>query len=165
MPRAGLPVVMDANSEQREALARAHGLLSVERYHIDLLATAWKRNGVSVTGKVEADITQACVVTLAPVEQHIEEEVSGLFFPEDSRIGRGGFEHAGEIILDPDGPDAPETFTGDTIDVGALAEEFFALAIEPYPRKAGVSAEATAPAEEPEKPSAFAKLEALRRKP
>ena len=37
-------------------------------------------------------------------------------------------------MLDAEGPDSPETFTGDTIDVGALAEEFFGLAIDPYPR-------------------------------
>lgn len=35
------------------------------------------------------------------------------------------------------GGDAPETFSGDFIDVGALAEEFFGLAIDPYPRKPG----------------------------
>ena len=43
-------------------------------------------------------------------------------------------------MLDADGPDSPETFSGDTIDVGALAEEFFGLAIDPYPRKPGAVA-------------------------
>jgi uncharacterized metal-binding protein YceD (DUF177 family) len=164
LPRGGLPVVVEADAEQRSALAREHGLVSVERYHADLLVTAWKRHGVSVSGKVEADITQSCVVTLDPVEQHISEAVSGLFFPEGSRIGREGFETGGEIILDPEGPDAPETFAGDTIDVGALAEEFFGLAIDPYPRKPGVALDAGQP--EPESmPSPFAALARLQRKP
>ena len=44
--------------------------------------------------------------------------------------------------LDAEGPDSPETFSGETIDVGALAEEFFGLAIDPYPRKEGVSLDA-----------------------
>ncbi|RWC12571.1 MAG: DUF177 domain-containing protein, partial [Mesorhizobium sp.] len=39
-------------------------------------------------------------------------------------------------------PDSPETFSGNSIDVGALAEQFFGLAIDPYPRKQGVSMEA-----------------------
>lgn len=163
LPRGGLPVVVEADAEQREALAREHGLVSVETYRADVLVTAWKRHGVSVKGKVEADITQNCVVTLDPVEQHISEEVSGLYFPEDSRIGREGFESGGEIILDPEGPDAPETFTGDTIDVGALAEEFFALAIDPYPRKPGVRLETAQDVEEA-KDSPFAKLARLQRK-
>ncbi len=65
--------------------------------------------------------------------------VEGLFLPEDSKLGREGFGHAGEILLDADGPDSPETFSGDMVDAGALAEQFFALAIDPYPRKPGVS--------------------------
>jgi hypothetical protein len=79
------------------------------------------------------------VVSLEPVENHIDEEVSGLFLPEDSKLGRLGFEGGGEIMLDVEGPDSPETFSGDTIDVGHLAEEYFGLAIDPYPRKKGVS--------------------------
>ena len=91
---------------------------------------------------IEADITQACIVTLDPVEAHIEEPVEALLLPEDSKLGRQGFEGGGEILLDADGPDSPETFSGDTIDVGALAEQFFGLAINPYPRKSGASLDA-----------------------
>jgi hypothetical protein len=91
---------------------------------------------------VEADITQACVVTLEPVTAHIDAPVEGLFLPEDSKLGRQGFGAGGEILLDAEGPDAPETFSGDTIDVGQLAEEFFGLAIEPYPRKPGARLDA-----------------------
>ncbi|MEI9422149.1 DUF177 domain-containing protein [Mesorhizobium sp. Cs1299R1N1] len=139
LPQKGLPVVIGADPAQRAALAEAHGLLSVEAYRAELLVTSWKRNGVKVSGRVEADITQACIVTLDPVQAHIDEPVEALLLPEDSKLGRQGFESAGEILLDADGPDSPETFSGDTIDVGALAEQFFGLAIDPYPRKPGAS--------------------------
>jgi hypothetical protein len=139
LPQKGLPVLVEANERQREALAAEHDLLSVESYRADLLVTSWKRNGVKVTGRVEADITQACIVTLDPVTAHIDESVEALFLPEQSKLGREGFEGGGEIVLDADGPDSPETFSGDTIDVGALAEQFFGLAIDPYPRKSGAS--------------------------
>ncbi|TPK46851.1 DUF177 domain-containing protein [Mesorhizobium sp. B2-5-4] len=139
LPQKGLPVVIEADPAQRAALAEAHGLLSVEAYRAELLVTSWKRNGVKVSGRVEADITQACIVTLDPVQAHIDEPVEALLLPEDSKLGRQGFESAGEILLDADGPDSPETFSGDTIDVGALAEQFFGLAIDPYPRKPGAS--------------------------
>ncbi|TIR82188.1 MAG: DUF177 domain-containing protein, partial [Mesorhizobium sp.] len=69
------------------------------------------------------------------------EPVEALFLPEQSKLGREGFDGGGEIVLDADGPDSPETFSGDTIDVGALAEQFFGLAIDPYPRKPGASLE------------------------
>ncbi|RUY17624.1 DUF177 domain-containing protein, partial [Mesorhizobium sp. M7A.F.Ca.US.005.03.2.1] len=95
-------------------------------------------------------ITQACIVTLEPVEAHIDEPVEALLLPEDSKLGRQGFDGGGEILLDAEGPDSPETFSGDTIDVGALAEQYFGLAIDPYPRKQGASLNAgseTEPAE------------------
>ncbi|MDG4877752.1 DUF177 domain-containing protein [Mesorhizobium sp. WSM4935] len=139
LPQKGLPVVVEADEAQRQSLAAEHDLLSVESYRAELLVTSWKRNGVKVTGRVEADITQACIVTLDPVAAHIDEPVEALFLPEQSKLGREGFEGGGEIILDADGPDSPETFSGDTIDVGALAEQFFGLAIDPYPRKPGAS--------------------------
>lgn len=44
------------------------------------------------------------------------------------------------MILDAEGEDGPEPFSGDAIDVGQLAEEFFALGIDPYPRKAACGA-------------------------
>jgi hypothetical protein len=142
LPQNGLPVVIEADESQRQALAVEYDLLSVEAYRAELLVKPWKRHGVKVAGRVEADITQACVVTLDPVAAHIDEEVEGLFLPDDSKLGRLGFEGGGEILLDAEGPDSPETFHGDAIDVGALAEQFFGLAIDPYPRKPGVALEA-----------------------
>lgn len=147
LPHKGLPVVIEADATQRAALAEEHGLLSVEAYRAELLVTSWKRNGVRVIGRVEADITQACIVTLDPVGAHIDEPIEALLLPEDSKLGRQGFDDGGEILLDADGPDSPETFSGDTIDVGALAEQFFGLAIDPYPRKQGASLSAGGEAE------------------
>lgn len=137
LPQKGMPVVIDANEKERAALAEAHGLVAVERYRAELLVTPWKRHGVKVSGTVEADIVQECIVSLEPIENHLVESVEGVYLPEDSKLGRLGFHDGGEIVLDAEGPDSPETFSGDTIDVGALAEEFFGLGIDPYPRKAG----------------------------
>ncbi|MBX3575582.1 MAG: DUF177 domain-containing protein [Rhizobiaceae bacterium] len=132
-----MPVTIEADEAQRAELAADHGLESVESYRADLVVAPWKSGGVRVSGRVEARITQACVVTLEPLDAVISEEVSGLFVPEDSRLAAPPFQAGGEMVLDAEGPDGPEPFAGDSIDVGALAEQFFALAIDPYPRKAG----------------------------
>jgi len=139
LPQKGLPVTIDADSTQKTAIAREYGLLSVESWRAELLVAPWKRHGVKVSGRVTAAIMQACVVTLDPLEARIDEAVDGLFLPEDSKLGRQGFGEAGEILVDAEGPDSPETFSGDTVDVGALAEQFFGLAIDPYPRKPGAA--------------------------
>ncbi|MFI0843225.1 YceD family protein [Mesorhizobium sp. IMUNJ 23232] len=145
LPKKGMPVTIEATEAQREALAKVHGLISVERLRADLVVTSWKRNGIQVRGRVEADIVQSCVVTLDPIEARVDEQVSAVFLPEDSKLGRESFGLGGEIMIDVDGPDSPETFSGDRIDVGALAEEFFGLGIDPYPRKQG----AQSPSPEP----------------
>lgn len=137
LPQKGMPVVIEADAAQREALAAEHGLLGVARYRAELLVTPWRRNGVKVAGKVSADVVQQCVVTLEPMNARVSAEVEGLYLPEESKLGRQGFEGGGEILLDADGPDGPELFSGDMIDPGALAEEFFGLALDPYPRKPG----------------------------
>jgi hypothetical protein len=160
LPQKGLPVVIVADERQRAALATEHELLSVETYRAELLVARWKRNGVKVSGHVEADITQACIVTLDPVSAHIDEPIEALLLPEESKLGREGFEGGGEIVLDADGPDSPETFSGDFIDVGALAEQFFGLAIDPYPRKAGAAIEAAGD-DQPEESEFQKKLRSL----
>lgn len=138
LPDKGTTVTIEADSAQRAALAREHGLLSVERFSAELAARPWKAGGVRVLGRVEADVTQACVVTLEPVAGRVDEEIAATFVPEGSRLAR--VEAAGgELILDPEGEDLPEAFSGDSIDLGALAEEFFALGIDPYPRKEGAA--------------------------
>ncbi len=141
LARTGLPVWLEADEGQRAALAAGHGLLAVNSFRLDLLLTPWKGDGVKVSGHVVATITQACVVTLEPVSARIDTPVDAIFVPEGSKMAVPGWIERGEMVLDAEGPDTPETFSGDSIDVGALAEEFFALAIEPYPRKADVSVE------------------------
>lgn len=167
LPRNGHQLFVEADAKARAALARIHGVEEVKSFRADLVARPWKRNGVEVEGKVVADIVQLCVVTLDPLEVHIDAPVSAVFLPEESRLGREGFGQGGEILVDAEGPDSPETFSGDSIDVGALAEEFFDLAIDPYPRgpRAGQEA-ASVQSDEPAEESEFQKkLKLLASKP
>ncbi len=137
LPQKGMPVTIVADEKQRVRLAEEHGLFAVRSFRAELLVTNWRRNGVKVVGRVDAELVQQCGVTLEPLDATIAEEFSQVYLPEESKLGRLGFHEGGEILLDAEGPDSPETFSGDMIDVGALAEEFFGLAIDPYPRKSG----------------------------
>lgn len=139
LPAKGMTVTVEADMAQREALARAHDLLAVDRLVATLEVVPWKKGGVRVAGRVEAAVVQACVVTLEPVASTVDEAVSAVFLPEGSKLAVPPRSAEGEILLDAEGEDAPELFAGDTVDVGRLAEEFFALGIDPYPRKPGVS--------------------------
>jgi hypothetical protein len=159
LPQNGMPLKLTANENERLALAKAHDLISVQSFKAELLIKRWRKDGVKITGRVSADITQHCVVTLEPLDARIEHEIDAVFVQEGSKLARPPLSADGEIVIDYEGADIPETFSGDAIDVGALAEEFFGLAVDPYPRKPGAALSA-APEEEPDapKPSPFAKL-------
>ncbi len=129
---------LEASPEELAALAKFWDVLSVDYLRSELQVTRWKRDGIRIKGQVQAGVTQACVVTLEPVSSVIDEKVEQIFVPEGSKLARLTTNEDGEIVLDPDGPDIPDQFVGDTIDIGVVVAEFAALAIDPYPRKAGV---------------------------
>ena len=158
LPQKGFPVVVEPDAKARAELARVHGLVSVETFRAELLFTAWKRGGINVAGSVRATIVQQCVVTLEPIEAEIDEDVDLVFVPEGSALARDTIED-GELVISADGPDLPETFDGVSIDAGAVAEEAFALAIDPYPRKEGAQLPSTGSGDGEDSP--FARLRGL----
>lgn len=132
-------VRLAASEAECEALRELWDVLEVQSLTAELQIARWKKDGVKVKGRVQAKIVQACVVTLEPVEALIDEPIEAIFVPEGSRLARIAANDSGEMILDPEGPDLPDMFTGDTIDVGLAVTEHAALAIDPYPRKQGAS--------------------------
>lgn len=140
LPAKGVRVHLDTDEKERAQLAENHGLLAVRAFSAEFQVSQWKKRGVKIKGHVQAEIVQECVITLEPVPDHIDEAVDVVMVPSDSRLAKPILhDETGELFIDAEGPDVPEVFEGDTIDVGALAEEFFELAINPYPRKPGVA--------------------------
>lgn len=156
LPQRGMPVVIEADEKARLALARLHGLEAVRAFRAELLVERWRRDGVRVSGRVSASVVQRCIVTLEPVEAMIDEGVEITLLPEQSHLVR--IPEGGEMVLDAEGADIPDTFDGESIDIGALAEEYFELAIDAYPRKAGAAVAPVADGQPEKEPSPFAKL-------
>jgi uncharacterized metal-binding protein YceD (DUF177 family) len=152
-----------ADEHDRAAIARQWDILGVQALTAELKIRRWKKDGVKVIGTVHAEVTQACVVTLDPVPEVIDEEFEETFVPEGSALARAPAKNAAEIVVDVDGPDL-ELFTGDEIDVGSFVAEMAAMALDPYPRKAGVEfvehVEGDAKADR--KPSPFAVLKTMK---
>ena len=128
-------------------------------YSLDPLPSArWR-----LTGELTAELTQLCGVTLEPVPETIREDVSLEFWPEHliAREDAGRISEADDIL----DSDPPEPIVNGRIDLGHLAGELFASALNPYPRKAGVEFDWTdskaAAAEAASKPfAALARLKA-----
>lgn len=159
-----LELRIEADERERAALAVLWDILGVEALTAELKVRRWKKDGVKIMGMVHAEVTQACVVTLEPVSEVIDAAVEEIFVPEGSPLARIPPNDAGEIVLDPDGPDLPEPFAGDEIDIGAFVAEMAAMALDPYPRKADAdfAGHEEAEGEVVRKPSPFAVLKNLK---
>jgi len=149
LPRDGLKIEIEANAAERAALARLNRLPGIERLRASFQITKWRR-GVQVEGELSARVTQTCVVSLEPFDADIDEPIDAKFLPAEAMSANP------ESIADEDAPD--ELIDG-KIDLGALASEFLALALDPYPRKPGVAFEP--PAQGNERESPFSRLRAL----
>jgi uncharacterized metal-binding protein YceD (DUF177 family) len=123
---------ISANPEERAALAKRFDLIGIDRLEA---VFSLKRAGggvIHVSGTLEADVTQACVVTLAPVPAKVAEAFSADFADEDRR-------RPAEGDLDFEAEDPPEPIRNGHIDLGELAAEQLALALDPYPRAPGAA--------------------------
>lgn len=126
---------IEASEAERAALAAAFGLLGVDAFSADFAIVPWQGDGFAISGRVAAAIRQSCVVSLVPVAQTIDEPFAVHFVPAGSRLAAAADKQARDVVVQVGAADEPpEVFSGDTIDVGSIVTEHFALAIDPYPR-------------------------------
>ncbi|MEM7745516.1 MAG: DUF177 domain-containing protein [Pseudomonadota bacterium] len=158
------PLTIDVQPSPAELAdaAKFLGLTALERVRLKARAIAEDEDCWRVEGRLTARAVQACIITLEPVPQTIDEAVSRLYVPE-ARLEAGP-----ELDLDIE-EDDPDGFDRE-IDLDTLVYESLALALDPYPRAEGaeLNHERSAPpgvdplTDDALKP--FAKLEALRAK-
>ncbi|MEZ5839906.1 MAG: DUF177 domain-containing protein [Hyphomicrobiales bacterium] len=131
----GTTLNINAGPGERAALAADLGILSIEKLTASLAVTRWRRSGLKAVGSLDAEVTQACGVTLEPVPETLHEEIEARFLPE----GEGGLpKPSPELDIYHDETDPPEPFAGKSVDLGELIAEHLALGLNPYPRKPGL---------------------------
>jgi uncharacterized metal-binding protein YceD (DUF177 family) len=163
LPEAGLHQVLEAGAAQRQLLADAAGVNAVLRATATFDVVREADGRVNVTGNVQARVEQACVVSLDPVENDVDEHISAVFAPP-SQIPASPKSVQKEEGDDAEIPDLPEPIVNGVIDLGHLAAEFLILGIDPYPRKPGVAFTPPATPEDPDE-HPFAALKALKAAP
>ncbi|MFN3388248.1 MAG: YceD family protein [Allosphingosinicella sp.] len=154
-------IAIEAEAEEREALARRFGLLSIAALSAQA-SVSRAGEAVVASGRLEAAVTQACVATGEPVEARIAEDFRIEFRPHPET----GPEE--EIELGEDELDVV-FYDSAAVDLGEAVAESLSLALDPYPRspaseaalkEAGVKSEEEARAES----SPFAALAGLKDK-
>ncbi|GHA36498.1 metal-binding protein [Devosia pacifica] len=161
VPIDGRRVEFTADSEALAQLTERLKVQSVEALSATLTAKRL-RGGLQVVGQVSAAITQACVVTLDPVTQRIDETVDRVFLPASQKPKEP--EPGTETFVDLEGDDPPDYIEGNEVDLTELVIETVALAVDPYPRAEGVSVEDVIETDAPAEESPFAKLKQLKSK-
>jgi len=120
---------ISASAEELAALARRFGLLALDRLDAHLSIERMPGKGIiRVGGHFEADVTQACVVSLEPVPAHIIQDFNQLYTlaPETAVVR--------EHVIDAEAEDPPEALGPGGLDLGEAVVQQFALALDPYPR-------------------------------
>ncbi|MFA5901312.1 MAG: DUF177 domain-containing protein [Hyphomicrobium sp.] len=131
VPEAGLRVTREATDAERARVAEDLEIEACRRLLCEFSIRAIGKGHYRLAGKVTADVTQACIVTLEPVEQTAEGAFSVEFWPTGAIPGTPEEEQealsAAEI----------EPIEHGRIDAGRIIFETLATALDPYPRKPG----------------------------
>ena len=150
---------LEASPDERARVARRLGILAVDRLAAALVVKNLGAGQFRVEGPWEAEVQQACVVTLEPVADSLSGRLEAAFEARDGSAGRAG----SEVEIDPEGADPAEILPEAGIDLGELVVQELAVVLDPYPRAPGAEVPAEfQPSEAEEVKGPFAALAALK---
>ncbi|WP_428246926.1 YceD family protein [Ferrovibrio sp.] len=165
----GVSLRLTAGESERRALAQRFGILGILKLEAEIRVLPLAEAGhYHLSGRLEAEVEQACVVSLEPVREVVSEAFErGFAPPEAVAAALAALPELTEDeaeLLDPDAQDPPDPIEAGVIDLGEVVAEELALSLNPYPRKEGASWPAGySPDPEPEaKVSPFAALAKLK---
>lgn len=118
-------IEIDADAQERAALAKRFDLIGIERL-TGKFTIRRDAAGIVAEGRVEAAVTQACSITGDPLPATVDEPVALRFVAEED-AGQD------EVELGDSDIDVIPYDSG-TIDLGEVAAETMALALDPFPR-------------------------------
>lgn len=113
------------NAKERAAMARALDVQSIELLTLIGEIKPEGRHDFRLDAELIADLTQSCVITLAPVPAKIKEKVERRFVRGWEEPDAEEFEITADDISEP----MPEV-----IEIREVAREALSLALPPYPR-------------------------------
>ena len=137
---AGDDVSFAADEAQRAAIAAWSGVLSLESFvvRVKLSKLAPTRFGLDFT--LDAEVTQACVVTLEPVPARIAHTFHReLEFTGPARHKPAEDDSVPDVVLDLAKEEGPELIQSLHFDLASPVLEEYVLSLEPYPRAPGAA--------------------------
>jgi uncharacterized metal-binding protein YceD (DUF177 family) len=130
-----------ASDGERAALAKRFGFVGLPAFSARVTIDRRPGGQVIVEGRLRGRIVQACILTLDPVTQELD-DVFRIVFKQDLTEEKDP--ESGEALLNAQ-VDAPEPLAGNMLDVGEIVAEQLSLAADPYPRRPGAKLEDVLP--------------------
>jgi len=153
---AGDAVTITADDAQRAAIAKWAGIVSLDAFEAKVEIKKLGPDRFGLGFHLTADLGQACVVSLEPVQSRIDHS----FNRELHFIGRHkqvSDDSGPDLVLDTE-EEGPEEIESLHYDLAGPVLEEFVLSLEPYPRRPGVEfAPRTDTKDHPESPFAVLK--------
>ena len=169
MGNKGTAVEIVASDGERAALAKRFGFLGLPAFSARVTVDRRPGGQVVVEGRLKGRLVQACILSLDPVVQELDDAFR-LVFAENLADERDP--ESGEAVLNAQA-DAPEPLEGNLLDVGEIIAEQLSLTADPYPRRPGMKLDDVLPkprggarkAQPEQRRHPFAGLAALKGKP
>ncbi len=125
-----------ATKAEMDAIAGLLDLVRLEGLTFDYRFTHGGSGRLCLAGRLKADVTQTCVVSLDPIDTRIDVPLDVEFWPEALlQAAESSAELPGSVVV----LEGPEPIVCGRIDLGAVAYETLATALDPYPKREGVS--------------------------
>jgi hypothetical protein len=130
VPAQGCTEKISADAKECAALALRFELPAVHALAAELQISRWRGEGLKIKGRFTFDLEQTCVVSLDIFRSTLTDTFESYFLPVKKAAGADGI-----VIEESDA----EPFENGIIDMGEAVAVAAALALDPYPKKPGVS--------------------------
>lgn len=137
MPAKSRDYTRDASFDELAAIATDLGLLGCSKLHATYAIRAIGGGRYKMTGSCDATVTQACVVTLEPIESTLKLPIDVEFSPLATASPRKSDDDEEEVEVSSL-PDL-EPIENASLDAGRVIFETLAAGIDPFPKKPGAA--------------------------
>ncbi|MCK0070399.1 YceD family protein [Kordiimonas laminariae] len=155
---------IEATDDEKSILVERFNLVSLSAFSAEVtVKSKADMDAVLLEGHIDAELEQACTISLKPVAETVSENFSLLLVSPEMANSMD----EDEAYLDVDAPDY-DALEGDIVEVGELVAQTLAISMNQYPRAEGVELNVSASANvsvnevELEKPNPFAALGKLK---
>ena len=123
-PSGGIELTLEATPKERRTLAQRFDVLTVDRLTGHARLERCGEGVIRLRGRLEAEVVQACVISLEEVRSTVDETFEYRFTRPGAAVP--------DAVWDQD----IEPLAGTELDVGEIFAQQLALALDPYPRAA-----------------------------